>query len=282
LLRNIILNFVLICKLVLDFGIGVGGSVYWGDLNTPDFGTNIGNANLAVQAVANIGFSDYVSLRTSLLYAKLSGDDSKSKVVWQQQRNLDFSSPLLELSVLGEFHFFGDNMLDDDMPFSPFVALGGSGFYFNPSTIYQGQSVDLQPLGTEGQGMPGFDEKYSKFSGALLFGAGVKVKISDGITMVVDGLARRTFTDYIDDLSGTYVSYPELAAGNGELAARLGNRIGEFLGQEEPVIRETGTQRGGKFVNDYFFTGMVTFYINLSQKGTSLFKGGNKVDCPTF
>lgn len=266
----------------LDIGVGIGGSLYWGDLNSKDFGKNVGNTNLALQLVGNYVMNDYVSVRGGLLYGKLSGDDSRSNQDWQRLRNLDFNSILLEASVLGEFHIFGYNKLGEESPFSPFVAAGFSGFYFNPKTTLDGTVYELQPLGTEGQGMPGFDEKYSRLSAAIVFGAGLKVKLSDGVTMVVDGLARRAFTDYIDDLSGDYVSYPELAAGNGEIAARLGNRFGEFLGQEEPVIVETGTQRGGAFVNDYFFTGMVTFYIKFSGSGGRGFRGGNSVQCPTF
>ena len=266
----------------LDVGIGVGGALYWGDLNAPSFGTNVGNTRPAVQLVGNMGFSDYVSVRAGLLYGRLQGADRKSTRPWQQTRNLDFTSPLLELSLLTEIHVFGYNSLQESF-FSPYVALGLTGFYFNPSTVYQGVSYELQPLGTEGQGLPGFADPYSTISGALLFGAGSKFKLSESVTVAVDILARRTFTDYIDDLSTDYVSYPELAAGNGEIAARLGNRMGEFLGQEEPVILETGTQRGGDTVSDYIFTGMVTFYINFTQNaGGGLFRGGNKVECPTF
>lgn len=266
----------------LDIGIGVGGSTYWGDMNTPDFGSNIGNTRPAVQLVGNLGFSDYLSVRGGLLYGRLGAADRKSNVPWQQTRNLDFTSPYLELSLLTEIHVFGYNRLEESF-LSPYVALGLSGFYFNPSTVYQGVSYELQPLGTEGQGLPGFADPYSRFSGALVFGAGSKFKLSESVTMSVDILARRTFTDYIDDLSTDYVSYPELAAGNGEIAARLGNRMGEFLGQEEPVVLETGSQRGGNTVRDYVFTGMVTFYINFSQNaGGGLFKGRGGVECPTF
>jgi len=239
----------------LDIGIGVGGSLYWGDLNSESFGINLGNTNIAVQVNANYVMSDYISIRGGLLYGTLSGDDSKSTRDWQRLRNLNFKSTLIEASIMGELHIFGYNKLGEDSPFSPFVTVGLSGFYYNPTTVLDGQEIALQPLGTEGQGLPGFGNKYNKFSGAITFGAGVKMKLSESVTLVVDGIARRTFTDYLDDISGNYVSYPELAAGNGEIAARLGNRMAEFLGQGEPVILETGSQRGGVNVQDYFFTG---------------------------
>gem|GEM_PF-4812511 len=47
----------------VNIGVGVGGSLYWGDLNSKDFGQNIGNTNLALQVVGNYEMSDYLSIR---------------------------------------------------------------------------------------------------------------------------------------------------------------------------------------------------------------------------
>ena len=71
----------------LEYGLGIGGSVYWGDLNAPDFGANISNMNFAVQAMAKLNFSKYIAVKGNLLYGKLSGDDANSFVEWQKQRN---------------------------------------------------------------------------------------------------------------------------------------------------------------------------------------------------
>jgi len=287
-IKLIVISAIIFCSKVtiaqsIDIGLGLGGIVYWGDLNTESLGTNLSNTNLAVQVNANYVMSDYISLRGGLLYGPLSGDDSKSSRDWQRRRNLSFSSILIEGSFLGELHFFGYNKLGEDSPFSPFLVGGLTGAYFSPKAVLDGQSYDLQSLGTEGQGMAGFDAKYSKLTAAIAFGAGIKFKLSESVTIVADGIARRAFTDYLDDVSGAYVSYPELAAGNGELAARLGNRQGEFLGQSEPVIIPTGSKRGGQFVSDYYISAMVTFYIRLSE-GYGGF-GNYKVNtskCPKF
>ena len=265
----------------LEYGIGVGGSVYWGDLNSPEFGTNISNTNLAFQGVAKLNFSKFVAVKANLLIGRLSGDDSKSYIDWQKQRNLDFSSILVEFGLLGEYHFFGYNF-GEDSPISPYLSAGVAGFYFNPTTIYNGDRVKLQPLGTEGQGMSGFGSKYSRVSLAIPFGGGAKFRVNNTLNIAVDILARKTFTDYIDDVSTSYVAYDELAAGNGPLAAALGNRIGEALGQEEPVSLPTGTQRGGSGVDDYYFTAMVTFTFKLN-KNLSFFGGHkNTTKCPKF
>ncbi len=265
----------------LEYGIGIGASVYWGDLNAPHFGTNIGNSNLAFQATAKLNFSKYLAVKGNLLYGTLSGYDGLSELDWQQQRNLDFTSSLVELSVLGEFHFFGYNF-GEDSPISPYITVGVGVFHFNPKTVYKGQEVALQPLGTEGQGLPGFRSKYNKIALAIPFGAGAKIRMNSRINISLDILARRTLTDYIDDVSTNYVAFEELSAGNGVLAANLGNRIGEFFGQDEPVNLATGSQRGGSNVSDYYFTGMVTLTFKLN-KNLRMFGGHrHRTDCPKF
>ncbi len=265
----------------LEYGLGIGGSVYWGDLNAPDFGSNLSNTNLAAQAMAKLNFSRHIAIKGNLLYGKLSGNDANSFLEWQKQRNLNFESTLIELAILGEFHVFGYNFGEEN-PISPYITAGIGAFYFNPTTSFEGIKYELQPLGTEGQGLPGFRSKYNRISLAIPFGAGVKFKVNDRVNFSVDILARRTFTDYIDDVSTNYVAYDELAAGNGIIAASLGNRIAEFLGQDEPVIIETGTQRGGADVADYYFTGMLTLTFKLNKNVQLFGSHRHRTDCPKF
>lgn len=265
----------------LEYGLGVGGAVYWGDLNAPDFGTNIGNTNLAVQGVAKLNFSRYFAAKANLLYGKLSGDDNRSFQEWQKQRNLSFTSSLVELAVLGEFHVFGYNFGEVN-PISPYITAGLAGFHFNPKTTFQGNTVALQPLGTEGQGLPGFASKYSRVSLAIPLGAGAKLQLNERTNISVDIIGRWTITDYIDDVSTDYVAFDELAAGNGVLAAQLGNRIGEALGQSEPVSLPTGTKRGGASINDYYFTAMVTLTFKLNRNVQLFGRHRHRTDCPKF
>ena len=124
--------------------------------------------------------------------------------------------------------------------------------------------------------------KYKRISLAIPFGAGVKFKLNERINFSVDVLARKTFTDYIDDVSTNYVAFDELAAGNGEIAASLGNRIGEYLGQDEPVSVATGQQRGGADVTDYYFTGMVTITFKLNKNINLFGSHRHRTDCPKF
>lgn len=266
----------------LEFGMGFGQAVYWGDLNAPDFSTNLSNWKFGGQIYVRYNHSRNLSFKTNLLFAKIAGDDRKSPLDWQKLRNLRFESTIFEGSVMGEYYIFGIDH-NAGKVFSPYVTGGLALFKFNPTTDFNGSTVDLQPLGTEGQGISGFSSKYSTLALAVPFGAGAKISFTEKLSLNIDIIARRTFTDYLDDVSGSYVDYNQLLSANGQLAADLGNRQGEALGLSEPVIVPTGTQRGGQTVRDYYFTFMVS--VNYYIGATNMFsKGGRQStsNCPTF
>ena len=263
-----------------DLGIQIGASGYFGDLDAPEFSKNINNSNIAGAVFLRYHLNHYLSAKGSIMLGKLEANDSQSSLEWQRRRNLSFKSNLQELSILGEFrpiNFFSNSI----KTFSPYFSAGLALFHFNPKTFYEGQWVELQPLGTEGQGMSQFSDRkpYHRTQISIPFGGGFDIRLSDELSIGMEILSRKTFTDYIDDISTEYVNYYELQAGNGDLAAALGNRTGEFLGQSEPFILETGTPRGEASVKDYYYTAMITITYHL--KG-SLF--GKKVGegCPTF
>lgn len=266
-----------------ELGFGAGMTHYWGDLNAPDFPTNFSNGRFAVQLSARYIYKKYFGLRGNFVLGRLYGDDRKSKLEWQKQRNLNFKSPLVELGVLGEFYIFGYETFEGASIFSPYLTVGLSVFRFDPSTKFQGNTVRLQPLGTEGQGMPGFRDKYSLISLAIPMGAGAKFKVSERMNISAEVVGRRTFTDFVDDVSGSYVSYEDMVGpgGNGTLAARLGNRMNEYFGQEEPIDLPTGTQRGGQKVRDYYFISTISVNLMLSD-GKSLRSASGKLKCPKF
>ena len=266
-----------------EIGIGLGISSYWGDLNTPSFSTNLtSHSGATLQLSARKIFKKYYGIRGSFSVGSVKGNDAKSSTDWQQLRNLSFKSSITELAVLGEFYVFGFDTDPGSTIFLPYVTAGLSGFRFDPKTVYQGNEIRLQPLGTEGQGMPGRGDKYSLYSAAMLAGAGAKIIINENLNISMDVILRRTFTDYLDDVSTTYVNYDDLNAANGTLAANLGNRMNQFLGQEAPVQLATGSIRGGANVKDYYFMSVVSLNMMLSNGRRSRYGRGNKVICPKF
>lgn len=266
-----------------DFGLGVGMTTYWGDLNVPSFTSNyLHNSGLAVAVHGRTMRGERLGLRASFLYGRVKGDDSRSDIDWQLQRNLKFSSYIAELAVMGEYYILPFSTQPGRFFFAPYLTAGVAAFWFNPVTEYQGRDVKLQPLGTEGQGMVGRPDKYRLNNISIPFGAGAKFILTETINIGVEVVFRRSFTDYIDDVSTTYVNYDDLSRANGVLSARLSNRINEYLGQDEPVVVATGTQRGGADIKDYYIATMVTVNFVFSDSYGRKRIGGNKVVCPSF
>lgn len=242
-----------------EAGFGAGFSTYLGDLNGPVITSNFRyNSDFALQLHVRKVFKRRFSIHPSLSYGSIRGDDARAGNKEQLLRNLRFTSPVLDLSVLSEYYIFPFEPHESSSLFYPYASAGISGFYFNPSATLEGRTYKLQPLGTEGQGMPGFPSRYTLLNWALSFGGGVKIPLATGLNMGLEVVMRRTFTDYLDDVSTNYVNYFELEAANGVTAARLANRMNEYLGEDDPVLLPTGAKRGRKEVKDYFLFSIIS------------------------
>ena len=213
-----------------EAGIMVGASNYLGDLSSNSSILYMQETGFAGGVFARYNFHYLGAIKLGVNFASVSGEDANSSDRSIQERNLSFSSSIFEASLTGEFNIPGYEPYNLNNPFSPYLFAGISLFRYNPKAEFQGTTYELQPLGTEGQGITGRPEAYSLYSFAIPMGIGFKYAISDLWNLGLEIGVRKTFTDYIDDVSSTYVSYPELLAANGETSAALGNRTGEFLG----------------------------------------------------
>jgi len=265
-----------------EVGLILGTTGYTGDITPSNNYFSTGKRHASLGVFLRKDLNRFTAVRGTFTYGKYSGDDANSKIEGIQNRNLSFQSNLLELSLVGEINPFGTNSTGEKI--QPYLFGGIAVFHFNPETNYNGQLVELQPLGTEGQGMDDFDKPYKLTQISIPLGVGVKYQINDRINLGVDFGVRKTFTDYLDDVSGTYVNYNDLFEGNGQLAAALGNRSGE-LNQEGniPEILPTGSQRGNPLQDDWYFTAGVTFGYKFSTR-TRNYKGrnptGREFGCP--
>ena len=184
----------------------------------------------------------------------------------RRMRNLHFESNIFEVGVTGELHFLGFSPYHLSSGLSPYLFAGLATVHFNPKTDYLGQNVELQPVGTEGQRMPNFNKPYKLTQWSIPLGFGLKYALSDKINVGFEFGARKTFTDYLDDVAGGYVAYDELLNGNGTTAAALGNRTGEYL-NSDPVSVPTGTLRGDSNDSDWFFLFGFTASYNFLDNG---------------
>lgn len=223
-----------------EVGAALGVSNYLGDLVPPQtyfLGTNI-SAGLQYQFNINPHFA----VRSGITLGKLSGNDQNSDYdSGRRQRNLQFESPLLEIGAMGQIYILPFHPNKEHHPISPYIFAGVALFHFNPYTTYKSEQIYLQPLGTEGQGIDGYAEKYALWGWAIPFGGGVKFNINRQFNIAVEVGCRKTFTDYIDDVSGDYVDLATLRQGNGLLAAELSNRTYNENGIQ---IERVGQPRG--------------------------------------
>lgn len=204
----------------LSFNLGC--SYYIGDLNK--FG-HFKNTNLSGALIFKHNFNSRVALRTSLAYGKVEAYDSEANNDFQINRNLSFESPIWEISSGIEFNYLNYKIGNEQYFATPymFVQLGLA--RINPQTEYNGELIELQPLGTEGQGtILGPRKLYNLTQIVLPFGAGFKVNLRNRVAFNIEYGFRKTFTDYLDDVSRSYVNPNQLLIENGNLASELSDR----------------------------------------------------------
>lgn len=258
----------------MDVGLQFGGGFYDGDLSLPTYFSNARQMNVAVGLLARMEVLPGAYARFGCITTKLEAHDNQSSYSWQLERDLSFESQIFEVNLMMELHPFRWMSEFETNVVSPYI-FGGIGFFsFNPKSEYNGQMVELQPLGTEGQGMPGYAAPYDLNSLVIPFGIGVR--LSSGPWMLdLEYGARRSNTDYLDDISGEYVAYDELLEANGSLAADLGNKVNA----------PTGAKRGNSDVKDWYAMPVLTIGYRLGFNNTG-YISGRKVKkakgCPTF
>lgn len=244
---------------VSEIGGTIGASYYIGDLNPTRHYQR--DTKLAGGLVYRYNFNDRYALRLQGLYGTLKAYDSDSRDTLQLLRNLHFTTKVFEAAALFEINFFKYRKKGKDGRFwTPFVFGGLAYFRVNPKAQLDDTWYELQPLGTEGQGTTatGNSEPYKLDNVSIPFGAGLKVNLGKMDIQAEWGM-RRTYTDHIDDVSGTYVDNALLAAENGPLAAQLADRSG-LTGV--PGYDAAGRARGDSNTRDwYVYSGLTITYI---------------------
>ncbi|MCB9182914.1 MAG: hypothetical protein H6591_03275 [Flavobacteriales bacterium] len=243
---------------VNEIGITGGYSYYIGDLNpTRHFPKD---KKLAGGLLFRHNFNERYALRLQGLYGTLQAYDSNARDSLQLVRDLHFKAKLIEASLLFEINFFKYRKKGKDgRKWTPFVFGGLAYFRANPQALYDDTWYDLVQLGTEGQGATGGGEPYKVDHLCIPFGGGFKFNLGR-IDIQAEWGLRRTWTDYIDDVSGVYYDNARLAFENGPLAAQLADRSG--LEDALPGFSNTGRARGDVNTRDwYVYSGISITYI---------------------
>ena len=232
-----------------ELGAWAGGSNYFGDLNT---NWRLDRTHLHGGLGARYNFNDRLSFKLGLNAGKISATDADSKNVYEQRRNLDFRSLIFDGTAQFEFNFLPYVHGNRELWYTPYLFVGTSFFYFNPQTTYEDKTYNLRELGTEGQF---HGEEYNTTQAALAYGFGFKTDLSYRWSINVEVSGRKLFTDYLDDVSGSYADSRDIRAQRGDVAAALADR------SIEPKIGQPGRQRGNGKSNDmYVLANVGLFY----------------------
>lgn len=241
----------------LEAGLSLGTASYGGELAADGIDGNLRLLRPSAGIFGRYYFSDVLSVRTNVHVFRLKGDDALS----DRARNLHFRSANVEAGVQLEINIPGYQPYALYRPFSPYLFAGIGFMAFNPEAQYEGNWIELQPLGTEGQHLDAFPDRqpYPKSTLIVPLGVGVKYALNDEWNLGVQAGIRLTQTDYLDDVSSTYISDEEMAANSDPLAGILANRSGE------PVF--TGQERGDPTRNDTYFLVEVMISYNFLDNG---------------
>ena len=284
-MKKIVLLFLLFPSFLVAqnniyISVFAGLSNYQGDLRDKQFSFD------QTQPAFGLNFtyvlSTHLALRTGIIFSKIEGDDKKN-VETLKYRNLNFRTNILEGNLLLEYA-----ISDFDMKgFTPYLFAGIGLYHFNPySYDTLNRKIYLQPLGTEGEGLPQYPERkiYPLTQWSIPFGGGIRFAISENWSLGYEFGFRKLFTDYLDDVSSTYVDPQLLARAHGAIAVQMSYRGGE-LPHGSSTYPAVGSMRGKAENKDwYYFHGIVlTLHLNSGTGPNAMHEKSGKrgsLDCP--
>jgi hypothetical protein len=258
----------------LHLGFRFGLSNYQGDLQERRFTFN--QAKLIGSIGARYDLSEHLTARGFISYGSIKAADAQNKSTSLQQRNLSFETRLKELELSMQYNLFSLN----DKWWTPYAFAGVSVFNFKSfANDPSGNKTYLQPLSTEGQGFISGKENYKRTSLAIPFGIGAEYALNEDMRVGLELGYRRTFTDYIDDVSTTYVDAGQLLAARGPQAVQMAYR-------GSGAYPQAGSLRGKEKNKDGYYFVQLTFtirpYVDWYKRtsGISSFKKQKRVGCP--
>ena len=243
-----------------EVGGFVGSSNYTGDFSESTM--MMKETHLAYGGVVRFNISRFLAIKGNIIKGTISGTDANAKKYYHRQwtRNLSFRSPILDISIQPELNLLGFRTNHFTYKSSPYIFVGVSFLRFNPQAYYNDKWVNLQPLGTEGQFLKGYDDRRYKLAQVSIpMGLGWKYSLGRNLNLGFEISARKTFTDYLDDVSANYVDLKDLLYRNGQIAVNLSNRTGEV--NDERISKTILDPRGDPEKKDwYYFAGFTITY----------------------
>lgn len=272
---------------------GIGATNFLGELGGANrIGTNFVRdlEFVSTRPLGSLGMryklQEDLSVKVAFTGGYLRGDDKLTGEMFRSNRNLHFRSLILEFGSQLEYsvirekigHRYNLRRVRGVKGFrtNTYFFVGLAGFYFNPQAKYlDGKWYNLQPLCTEGQSLVPTRKKYSRIQASIPYGVGFKYGLDRKWSLGLEIGLRKTFTDYIDDVSTTYFDNAVIAAEKGDVAAYFADpSLGRF--DTDPINDSwtgSNTQRGdAKDKDTYMFVILnLTYKMQTTRKGLPKF-----------
>ncbi|MFM7017017.1 MAG: DUF6089 family protein [Bacteroidota bacterium] len=228
---------------------GYGTTWYYGDLND-----RLITSKELFGHYWNAGFIYQMSKRSSLslhyINAYIEGADSLAIHTYNKKRNLHFQSNIEDIAIRYEYQLFKNKSIRRKQIFTPYLIVGLGALHHNPTAIYNGEKVELQPLGTEGQYIEGgqYPKPYKLYQLSVPAGLGIEARLSNAFSLRFELVNHWTFFDYLDDISTVFADSTKLSqTPNGPMAVALANNF-------QKGYPADGVGRGNKNNNDTYMT----------------------------
>lgn len=293
-----------------EYGISVGGMKYEGDIGGR-YGSGLSSFNnktskSSFNGSLYLGYRvfDFLSLRISGTLGNIQAADSllsgdSPSILAKKTRNAHFKSMIAEASLMAEIYptvFFESDPYTETGKIRPYFLIGFGVFTFNPKGQYQETDgskvwVSLQPLRTEGQGMSKYPDRklYSLQQNAIQAGFGLKYHISERLGVSFELINRVTKTDYLDDVSKTYIDSKDFYTFFGPTSPVA--KVAEQMANN-PVFKNGGAPllgwgegglRGSPKYNDYYYSSNIklSYRFDIFRKSRGMLKlRGKTMNCP--
>lgn len=236
-----------------ELGVTAGFANYIGDLAPTPV---ISETKPAGGFFSRINFSSSWAMNNSIMIAQVSGNDRNFD--FNAARNLNFKSNIYEVASTIEFNYlkYGVGVLDNK--FTSYLFAGMALFAFNPQGNYNGGWVDLRNLQTEGA-----SNAYKPYSFAIPFGIGLKWRLNRSVNFECQLGFRKTYTDYLDDVSK---EYPDMSVQIQKSSIAAIASDPSSLINENVVVNKSGYKRGNADFKDWYLIGGVSLSYRIYSK----------------
>lgn len=162
-----------------EIGIGIGGFNYSGDLSR---GLNVNSTRPGITGFYRYNISEPLSFRASLTGGLIMGWDEKTPIdAFADKRDASFDITIFEVSGVFEYHFLKWREENFPIRWTPYV--------FGGIALFGITQPDEKP------------EEYSNVQPSIPFGVGIKYILNPKLYLGLEFGARKTFFDYLDNVS---------------------------------------------------------------------------------